>query len=567
MTDLPDIQSSPPMTPETMSQPTTQMLQPPTIYFEAAVPTLMHTEQISALVTQMAAITTMLEIMQTNNEDLEKYKRDLSNQVKADVILSTADLETRIETIDAKVAEVESDMQRHDLDINDLEAFQNEVTPKTDQEVLTCPASPNTSPDAWNDFSRFSGGYMGICTTLQKPVPPDEYYYKFVLPGAGASSTSSYVDPTTPRPAGTHATDPNGNPNDQGLFALANNLTVDIGKFHKIMHYLQLGGDDILSICNFYHGIRMDLRNTCGKHHIDLLPMFEDLQLDIRFSKKLLPHDSNGVINNTDYRYAGCLRMYHSMGQVILTSLTHPTKKVINTALPPKAYLILLSNKNLHNGWDLLWTILRKIWPHLGGTNLDVHDMITSLKIEPDSSYHIIYSQTQIPVTRLFFKFMTTLMTCGTIHMYIATNLDKTALYPDSTTASGNKAYNPSPSPQPHTARMWTLSRHMFCSSPTQGIQYPPPVKYPPRSPHQLTVPKPNIKALIGDLTDNDQLITDADPEIFDFIDQEDEFIDAMIDTPAAPPPSATLKQMSVKNYNIMPILPDYVGMFDPAEL
>jgi hypothetical protein len=70
--------------------------------------------------------------------------------------------------------------------------------------------------------------------------------------------------------------DTNGNPDENSLFALAGNLTVDGGKFQKSMSYLQLEGDDVISICDFYHGIRMG-SNTCGKHHIDLLPMFEDL--------------------------------------------------------------------------------------------------------------------------------------------------------------------------------------------------------------------------------------------------------------------------------------------------
>eukprot|EP00978_Attheya_sp_CCMP212_P038991 scaffold198554_cov35-Attheya_sp.AAC.1 len=379
--------------------------------------------------------------------------------------------------------------------------------------------------------------------------------------------------------------------------------------------------------------------------------MFEDLKHDDHFSKLLLPTDSQGgALNNKDYRYAACMGMYHTMGQVILNSLTQSSKKVITAALSPKAYSILLSNKNLRNGWDLLWIILRKASPHLGGTNLDVHDMITNLKIEPGESlavflcnhalqvqHTIIYSQTQIPETRLCFKCMTTLMTCGTIRMYIASqyadlrhhitqfgehitypvdniqsiheyldtvNLDKPALYPDSNTVSGNKAYNPSPSPQPHIARVngnrdipscecclrrGHLSDTCFARGihflppdiqrrvaqynathsdrpkvPPKASNHTPPVKYPSRSPHHSTVPKPNIKVLIGDLTDNDQLITDEDPEIFDFMDQEDEFVNAS-DTPAAPP-SPTIKQMSV-NYDIMPILPDYDGIFDPAEL
>eukprot|EP00978_Attheya_sp_CCMP212_P013537 scaffold33993_cov66-Attheya_sp.AAC.2 len=160
------------------------------------------------------------------------------------------------------------------------------------------------------------------------------------------------------------------------------------------------------------------------------------------------------------------------------------------------------------------------------------------------------------------------------IHEYLDTvNLDKVTLFPDSTPGSGNTVYNPSPSPQPHIARVngnqdipsceCCLRRgHLADTCFARGIQFLPPdvqhhiaqynamhgdrpkvppkasthpplVKYPPRLPHQSAVPKANIKVLIGDLTDNDQLITDPDPEIFDFIDHEEAFVDD-IDTSAA---------------------------------
>eukprot|EP00978_Attheya_sp_CCMP212_P007967 scaffold18515_cov30-Attheya_sp.AAC.1 len=67
----------------------------------------------------------LISTMATIEANHEKYKCDISTQIEADVILSTADLETRVETIDAKVALVESDMQQTDLDIDDLEAFKD----------------------------------------------------------------------------------------------------------------------------------------------------------------------------------------------------------------------------------------------------------------------------------------------------------------------------------------------------------------------------------------------------------------------------------------------------------
>eukprot|EP00978_Attheya_sp_CCMP212_P043435 scaffold283604_cov62-Attheya_sp.AAC.1 len=110
------------------------------MHFEAAVPTLTYVEQISAILIQMASITTLLESIKTDYENKrEKYKRDLSNQLKDDVTISTTEMETSVDTIDAKVADVESYIQRHNLNIDDLEALQTEVTPEIDQ-AITRPA-------------------------------------------------------------------------------------------------------------------------------------------------------------------------------------------------------------------------------------------------------------------------------------------------------------------------------------------------------------------------------------------------------------------------------------------
>eukprot|EP00978_Attheya_sp_CCMP212_P026832 scaffold88965_cov47-Attheya_sp.AAC.1 len=102
MTDPSDIQSSSPMTPTTTSQPMTPTSQIRTMHFEAAVTPLTEAEQLAALVTQMAALTTIFDTIKTNNDKLEKYKRDLFNQLKDDVMISTAEMETSIDSIDAK---------------------------------------------------------------------------------------------------------------------------------------------------------------------------------------------------------------------------------------------------------------------------------------------------------------------------------------------------------------------------------------------------------------------------------------------------------------------------------
>jgi hypothetical protein len=149
--------------------------------FEAAPAPLTDQQKINAVLTKlsednMKALTAMFETMsRTNDDKIEKHKRDLSNQLKADVTTSTEKMETRVDSIDIKVADVESDIQGFKLDVDNLEAFQTEVTPKIDQ-AITRPASSATSLDARNDFPRFCSGYMGTSSTLQKTVPPDKYY-------------------------------------------------------------------------------------------------------------------------------------------------------------------------------------------------------------------------------------------------------------------------------------------------------------------------------------------------------------------------------------------------------
>jgi hypothetical protein len=561
------------------------------------------------------------------------------------------DLDGHLGTIDSNLEVIDNSVTHLKLDVHAIENIQaDEEKASSRRQARSSSGDAPSREENRSDFPRFSG-YIGTRTSLQHKVSPEEYY-KFVLP-AGGNSTSSYVNVTQPIPNGTSTShDSTGNgTQEHGLFALSSNTTIDLGKFMKTLDDLQLAGDDVLSLRDFYHGLRMAL-NTCGKHHIDILPMFEVLRPDSKFDSILLPSDADGQLNHTDYRYNSCLRMYHSFGQVILVALT--TKKLITPALAPKAYSILLSNKNLNNGWELLWIILRKRAPHLGGTNIDVHDLITNLKIVPGESlaifcnramqleHTIVYSGTTVPATRLFYKFMTNLMTCSNIRMYIATQyadlrrhitqfgenvkypvatiqeiyeyldqaqLDDATLTPDSTkTSSPNPSMYQSSVPQAHMAKLRTnhdipscdcclrrghladtcFARGLHFLSPDiqrrisqynaihgdrpkvapTGSSKPPPVKYPPKTYRQGSSPahKPNIKVLIGDITDDDQLITDADPALFEIMDKEDEFEEFVDAVDAPSPPDPSLRHMSA-NFDIMPILPDYDGIFDPAEL
>eukprot|EP00978_Attheya_sp_CCMP212_P016074 scaffold41833_cov35-Attheya_sp.AAC.2 len=105
----------------------------------------------------------------------------------------------------------------------------------------------------------------------------------------------------------------------------------------------------------------------------------------------------------------------------------------------PKAnHILLLIHRDLRNGWDLLWNILRKLSPHLGGQNHNVHDLISALIIKNhetlpefynralNSKNTIHYSQAAVPPIRLLGQFIDQLMKCQGICPYLA--LKKAAL-------------------------------------------------------------------------------------------------------------------------------------------
>eukprot|EP00978_Attheya_sp_CCMP212_P029060 scaffold102128_cov28-Attheya_sp.AAC.1 len=127
----------------------------------------------------LAFTSTIANLKATHEEKLEKYKCDLSNQVKSDVKISTANITTHIDPIDAKVSDIETDIQGFKLDVDDLEAFQEDATPKIDK-AIHHPDSSFASAYTRNDFLHFSC-YMGTPTNLHPTVSPADFS-KFLLP-------------------------------------------------------------------------------------------------------------------------------------------------------------------------------------------------------------------------------------------------------------------------------------------------------------------------------------------------------------------------------------------------
>ena len=114
--------------------------------------------------------------MKLMGEELAKH----TSEIKA----SIQSLDTRLDSLDAKLGDVEELVDKvetkvasAELDINELEAFQEDVQPKIDR-VHSRPLHSSDSNQMPSDedrssFPRFSG-YMGTRTSLQRKVSPDE---------------------------------------------------------------------------------------------------------------------------------------------------------------------------------------------------------------------------------------------------------------------------------------------------------------------------------------------------------------------------------------------------------
>jgi hypothetical protein len=139
----------------------------------------------------------------------------------------------------------------------------------------------------------------------------------------------SYIDPTTPIPTGmTGSSNSNGDP-QRGLLSIVSNSQINLSKFQDKIEKLVLRDDSVTSIRDWYHGIRLAL-NTSGKNHMDVLPMFEMLTKQDRFSSLLLPVDLNGDLDPSASSFNLCLNIYHSFSQVLVSSIQMPQSSSID---------------------------------------------------------------------------------------------------------------------------------------------------------------------------------------------------------------------------------------------
>ena len=66
-------------------------------------------------------------------------------------------------------------------------------------------------------------------------------------------------------------------------------------------------------------------------------------------------------------------------------------QEVVNNKGTPKAHRIILTHSHNDDGWDLLFILLSKCGPYLGGNSLDVATEITLLRINSNDIIHTFY--------------------------------------------------------------------------------------------------------------------------------------------------------------------------------
>eukprot|EP00978_Attheya_sp_CCMP212_P001947 scaffold4051_cov52-Attheya_sp.AAC.1 len=410
--------------------------------------------KMTASIAQMAAETTVsmkeltknlftleMTVAATDKKVSKMMKKiDINQAIQDDCQDLTTKLIANLQKMIESQPETITDTVRNDLpnDIDELRDkihdghFQHEQEVLCNDDLRTNIDKLKQAPDTTHatsssSFPRFSASYRGI----RSPVPSDmtaDKYYQDTMP-ANHNIQGSYIDPATHMLTGmTSSSGLYGAP-QRGLLLLVGNSQINISKFQEKIKKLHLRDDSITAIRDWYHGVCLAL-NTSGKTHIGVLPMYEMLKMSDRFSTLLLPVDASDNIDTSASSYSLCLNMYHTFGQVLLSVLTTSTT-MFPVATCLKTSCLIQIHRDLHNGWDLIWNILHKSAPHLGGKNENVQDLFSALSIFlhetlPEFYNHalnlqntIIYSQVDVPPTRRITWFIDQLMKCPDIRPFL----------------------------------------------------------------------------------------------------------------------------------------------------
>ena len=252
-------------------------------------------------------------------------------------------------------------------------------------------------------------------TTMNQQTPtnnttqPDPNAHNPTIPtpiSHQASTTAPYVNQYVPNP--TNPPPPN-NPThhpaaSHKYWKLARDDNFEPHRFQTFIKDLILPDDSLHSIRLFYSKLRHAM-HTSYKRHTDILPTFDSLTPATNFAALLIPGNDQYI------GYSNIKSIYLWFSDSIENLLLDTT--AISPKRTPQAHQIIITNGNISDGWKLLFILLTKRCPFLGGKMMDVASEITFLKIHSNDTIHTFFKRVQDIETKL---------------LYSRENIDKTRL-------------------------------------------------------------------------------------------------------------------------------------------
>ena len=182
-----------------------------------------------------------------------------------------------------------------------------------------------------------------------------------------------------------------------------------VHKFWKVVRdenlephrFLSLVKDTILQddskhgIRQFYNKLRHAM-HTSFKKHVDILPPFGKLATISNITQLLVPSNPNYI------GYTTIRSVYEWFSSSILNLLNDTN--VIDKKRTPRAYHVIITHNHIDDGWDLLFVLLSKLCPFLGGKTMDVASEITLLRLQDNETIHSFFRRVQHIQTKIQFS-------------------------------------------------------------------------------------------------------------------------------------------------------------------
>ena len=205
-------------------------------------------------------------------------------------------------------------------------------------------------------------------------------------------------NPTIPNPivnTTQHNSGVTTNPSHRYWKIARDDINFEPHRFQSYVKDIILVDNTLHSIHLFYNRIRHTLHTSFKKHN-NIFPPFDSLTSTTSFYDILVPG------NDQYLGYTTIKSIYQWFSDSILNMLLDVD--VINPKCNATAHQIITTNSNINNGWQLLFHLLTKLCPFLGGKLMDVVSEITLLKINNMDTIHTFYKRIQEIETKLIYS-------------------------------------------------------------------------------------------------------------------------------------------------------------------